>query len=247
MHRLLAVTGSIFGVVLLIASAYLTSARWPDQNVDGWVAVGSLATLVTTCVAIAGLVGIVLLRSEARRARQQMRAEIGPYLRVDVYTEFPGGTFVPPADNAPRYDWAAFNLSEPRPPSHLDAWLKSDGVRVLLRVENQQTHRAGVAHSIAIDVEIQVPSTDDPSGEPLRHTEAVTFHYVEPGKAVMYEVSRLNPDIPFVTGRVLSIVYFDLFNRPLHFAHGSGTFEVGSAGGIHVNSRRVFFEEIEVF
>lgn len=238
----------VLSIILVLAIAYfLVVPSWPDQVADAWVAAGTLATVVTTAVALAGLIGVTLLRNEARRARQQMRAEIGPYLRIDLYTEFDGGTFSPPIDSAPRYDWAAFNPG-PRPDSHIDPWILPSGVPILLRVGNQQEHRAGVAHSVSIDVELQVPVRGDSSdNEPLQHVETVTFHYVEPGKAVIYEIARLDSSIPFVTGRVQSIIYFDLFNRPLHFGHGSGAFEVETAGGVHVNSRRVFYEEVEIF
>jgi hypothetical protein len=236
----------VFLLILFMAiTQFAIVPAWPSDRVGGWSAAAAIATMLTTLTAFAGLVGLLHLRSEARRARQQMRADIGPYLRVDLFVSAPGGTYAQPSpDSATYYSWDQFNPGASEPPTAVDPWRTGDGTPLLLRVENQQKHAAGIAHNLEIILEIYVPSANAPlDDDPVQHVQTVQFHYVEPGRSVGYEVARLDPQIPYITGRVQSITYHDLFGSTLHFAHGSGIVEVG--GGVHVNSRKIFISQPE--
>lgn len=129
------VRGTILLFIVVFLGAMfqgLVVRTWPDGRTSGWSAAGSLASVITTVTAFAGLVGIAYVGRESKRARQQMRMELGPYLRVDLAPVAPGrGTFTTPEVKSEfQFDYAKFNPDDeahlrhcsirgsvPRPPS----------------------------------------------------------------------------------------------------------------------------------
>lgn len=76
----------------------------------------------------------------------------------------------------------------------------------------------------------------------LIHEFQVDFSYLEPQHLNRYRVASIDPSIPRLAGRVVRVSYFDIFGRPLTWAHGSADFVLVNGG---LTNGRVIFRDPE--
>lgn len=227
-------------LVILVAFQLIAAPAWPTERSAQWAAVNTLATIAIFLATLAGLIGLIYLYRGEQRAHEQMRLELGPYLRIDLAPDKPNGTFTPPlVDTRFDFDYAAFNPASPTEPvTLLSRWIGQ--TEVCLWIENQQTHSSGVAVDVVVDIELEVPLDPDGQSSGLQPM-TVNFHYLEPGRRVRYRLASVTESIPYLVGEVVAVRYFDVTRRRLHFAHGSAAFEW--LGTFLVNRRKVFHDE----
>ena len=119
----------------------------------------------------------------------------------------------------------------------MDGWQQEPTTEICLWIQNQQTHPTAVAHNVLVVLDIEVPARS--AGEmPLTETYNVVVHYLEPGRTLRYLIGKVHDAIPYVLGRVRTVIYYDLYGTELAFAHGSSEFSW--SGESLVNHRNVF-------
>ena len=202
---------------------WLESVPHPE-TVAGW-------TLLLATFSLLGLFG---LWQQLRDARRRFRAEVQPYLRIDLAPAGIEGTWTPRREPDTDLSYESFNPGETAPPSDLDRW--PGDLPIYLWVENTQRAAGGVADTVRILMEFRFPDNVDPAVEWLVQ-RPVVFAYLEAGHLNRYEVAKVAPDIPWMTGSVIGIGYRDMFGQWSSWAHGSAGFTWNSSGIEHI--RRV--------
>lgn len=199
-----------------------------------WAAAGELASAAFALLAVA-----ILLKglSQIRDSRDRFRAEVAPYLRVDLSpdaTRFRGATWEPSREPTHDLTFSDINPTD-QPLTTLASW--AGDVPVFLWVENQQRGAAGVADDIVVTIELAYPDPVSPDIE-LGEVQYVQFSYLEPGHLNRYLVATVSPAIPFLSGAVTRISYADTWRRQLSWAHGSAEFQMRD--GVLQNVRTTF-------
>lgn len=194
------------------------------ETIAGW----------TLLLAAASLFGLFGLWQQLRDARRRFRAEVEPYLRVDLAPADIEGTWSPRREPDTDLTYESFNPGKAPPASDLDRW---PGDRpIYLWVENTQRAAGGVADQVQIRMQFRFPDNVDPTIEWLVE-RAVVFAYLEAGHLNRYEVVSVAKDIPWMTGSVTGVSYRDMFGQWSSWAHGSAGFAWNSSGIEHM--RRV--------
>jgi len=228
-------------LVLALATVLLISALTLGKlEADTWIAIGNAATVFVAVASVVALAGLLLIWDQTETHRHQSRIESGPYLRVDFAPDSMDGTWSPPqsVDERFMFDWNDFNPSIPEPPSLLDAWRKEAGFDLCIWLTNKQTAPGGTAINILITTEIDVTESD--------HETTATFpfelkiHYLEPGRSIRYRLATLDPEIPYLRGRVTGVTYWNAYEQPLAFSYGATEFEWN---GLRIDNQRRYFKE----
>ncbi len=240
----------IGGVVLLFGSGVVGMLYFgTDLGNDEFEAINSALRAfphpTTTAgwalsVATLSLFSLIGLFSQLGETRRRFRADVAPYLRVDLSPFGPAGSWAPPVDRiGSDLTFADLNPDEAREASALDSW--SGDIPIYLWVENRQTGSAGIADNVQVEVELEFPDRSDP--ETLwRVTSLVRFSYLEAGHLNRYEIARVDQDIPFITGAVTEIRYETMFRRYSTWGHGSAAFSFRNG---HLLNERVAFRQRE--
>jgi hypothetical protein len=227
----------VLAFLVLVCAVWLASASWPVSLADRWQAVAALATVVAAASAVAGLVAVVWVYRQTLESQRRFRVELGPYLRVDFGPEVTSGTWQPPPLDQVRnrLTYEDVNPGATPEPTPLDAWPGDMSVCVWLY--NTQTHAAGVAHDVEVDVELRFP---DRTEHDVVHELTVQLRvtYLEPEQRIQYLVASVDGGIPSLVGRVSRLKYLDLYEHPLSFGHGSAAFTLDTGA---LTNERVFF------
>lgn len=195
------------------------------ETVGGW-------TLLLAAFSLLGLLG---LWQQLRDARRRFRAEVEPYLRIDLAPAHIEGTWTPRREPDTELTYEAINGGVSPPGSAMDQW--EGEVPIYLWVENTQSAVGGIADRIKLLLEFGFPDRNDSSIE-WQVEKTVVFAYLEPGHLNRYEVARVSETVPWMTGAVTGVRYSDMFGQWSSWAHGSAEFEWTPPGIEH--TRRAF-------
>ena len=215
------------GAILDYLGDHFSDLPWPRTAQEG--------TLLVACLGLLSLIGLFRQLGETQR---RFRAEVAPYLRVDLSLDVPGGTWVAPDDGTEmsKLTFEDLNEGESLGRSALDDW--AGLTPIYLWARNLQERPGGIADDVLLLVELEYP--DKVTGDPWIDRLAVRFSYLEAGHLNRYEVARVDTQVPWLTGRILQVRYATMFGRLSTWAHGSAEFEWRN--GKIVNIRRGFRE-----
>lgn len=144
----------------MIVARFVAPLSGPtDWSISEWGAVGDM---IAGGAAIVALILVWRGLAQLRDARNRFRAELAPYLRVDLSPDlnsFKGASWGPSRDPDTDLTYGDLSPSGEPSPSVLDGWRGS--VPVFLWVENRQTAPQGVADSVRIEIEIEAPEREN--------------------------------------------------------------------------------------
>jgi len=217
-------SGLRYGISLLAALPHPTTTA-------GWA----------LAVATTGLFSLIGLFSQLGETRRRFRADIAPYLRIDLAPGGIGGTWSPPDASRIGSDltFPDLNGGRSREQSPLDDW--AGATPIYLWVENRQTGTAGIADNVQVGIEFRFPDRTDPTTY-WRDYHEVRFSYLEAEHLNRYEIARIDPQIPSLEGVVVAVRYETMFRRYSTWAHGSAGFSLVDG---RVTNDRVAFRERE--